>query len=300
MAKVINGYKRKRGDRWDGRRIKVSGLQTLMASLWPNRTDREVYLYDTIDATELMDFIEKKNAEHPDLKTTFFHCVIAAIAKMVYERPIMNRFIRGCRTYERYDISVAFVAKLAFDERAEEALMFFVPDENSTVDDVSRLVVDKVKKVRESAAEGEKAGLDDTLDKLAKLPRPLLMFITKAVRWMDFWGINPKSLTEGDPHFSTIFLSNLGSIKCPAVYHHLNNYGTNSMMITIGTLHDEEVLMPDGSKQIRKMVDIGATIDESIGDGFYFARSLKLVQYICKHPEILDKPINEPSGFDYK
>ena len=300
MAKVINGYKKKRGDRWDGRRIKVSGLQTVMASLWPNRTDREVYLYDTIDATELMKYIERKNAEHPELKLTFFHCVIAAAARMVKERPIMNRFIRGCRTYERYEISVAFVAKLAFEEHAEEALMFFVPDENATVDDVSRMVVDRVKKVRESAKEGNKAGVDDTLDKLAALPRPLLMLITKVVRWLDFWGLNPKSLTEGDPHFSTIFLSNLGSIKCPAVYHHLNNYGTNSMMITIGTLRDEEVLMPDGTKQVRKLCDIGATLDESIGDGFYFARSLKLIHHICAHPELLDRPISEPSGFDYK
>ena len=300
MAKVINGYKRKWGDRWDGRRVKVPGLQTIMATLWPNRTDREVYLHDTIDATELMEFIEKKNLEHPDLKTTFFHCVIAAVARMVRERPVMNRFVRGCRTYERYDISVAFIAKLAFEDHAEEALLFFVPGDESTVDDVSQMVVDKVKKVRDSAKQGNKAGIDDLLDKFAALPRPLLMLVLKIVKWLDFWGKNPKALTEGDPHFCSIFLSNLGSIKCPAVYHHLNNYGTNSMMITIGTLHDEEVLMPDGSKQIRKLVDIGATLDESIGDGFYFARSLKLVQYICEHPEILDRPIGEPSGFDYK
>ena len=72
------------------------------------------------------------------------------------------------------------------------------------------------------------------------------------------------------------------------------------MMITIGTIHDEERIMPDGSKQIRKVCDIGATLDERIGDGFYFARSLKLVHYICAHPEILDQPIGEPSGFDYQ
>ena len=206
----------------------------------------------------------------------------------------------GKAVFAPSDGSVALTAKLAFEDHSEEALMFFVPDENATVDDVSRMVVDKVRKVRENAGKGQKGGVDELLDKLAKLPRPILMFITKVVRWLDFWGINPKALTEGDPHFSTLFLSNLGSIKCPSVYHHLNNYGTNSMMITIGTLHDEEVLMPDGTKQIRKLVDIGATLDESIGDGFYFARSLKLVQYICAHPEILDRPISEPSGFDYK
>ena len=126
------------------------------------------------------------------------------------------------------------------------------------------------------------------------------MFVLKIVKWLDFWGKSPKAITDGDPNYATAFLSNLGSIKCPAVYHHLNNFGTNSMMITIGTIHDEEVLMPDGTKQIRKIVDIGATLDERIGDGFYFARSLKLVHHICAHPEILDRPLNEPSGFDYK
>ena len=298
MAKVINGYKRKWGDRWDGKRVKVTGMQTIVSTLWPKRTDCEVYLNDVLDVTEMLRFVDKKNAEHPDLKTTFFHCVIAAITKMVYERPLMNRFVQAGRTYERYEISTAFTAKLAFDDHAEEALLFFVPKPTDTIDDVSRLVVDRVNKVR--AMGDNKAGVDDLLDSVAKLPRPLIMLIAKIARWLDFWGKSPKALTEGDPHYSSIFLSNLGSIKCPAVYHHLNNYGTNSMMITIGTIHDEERLMPDGSKQIRKMCDIGATLDERIGDGFYFARSLKLLRHIFENPELLERPLNEPSNFDYK
>ena len=298
MAKVINGYKLKWGDRRDGRRIKVAGLQTIMGHLYPNRTDCEVYLHDTIDITELMEFVKEKNAQHPDLKTTFFHCVIAAVAKMVRERPLMNRFVQGRRTYERFDISVAFVAKREFSDTSEEALLFFVPKDEDTVDDVSRMVVDKVTKVRKAG--DNKGGIDDLLDKFAALPRPILMAAIKLVRILDFWGKNPKALTDGDPNYSTVYLSNLGSIKCPAVYHHLNNYGTNSMMITIGTMRDENVLMPDGTTRRRTLVDIGATLDERIGDGFYFARSLKLMHYICANPRLLDRPIGEPSGFDYK
>ena len=71
-------------------------------------------------------------------------------------------------------------------------------------------------------------------------------------------------------------------------------------MVTIGTLHKEEVLMDDGTKQIRDIVSVGATLDERIADGFYFGRSLKLIKYIFENPEILEKPLNEPSGFDYK
>jgi hypothetical protein len=126
------------------------------------------------------------------------------------------------------------------------------------------------------------------------------MLFVRIVRILDFWGINPKALTDGDPNYTTILCSNLGSIQCPAVYHHLSNYGTNSIIVTIGTLHKEEVLMPDGHKEIRDVIDIGATLDERIADGFYFARSLKLIKYIFSHPELLDRPLSEPSGFDYK
>jgi hypothetical protein len=142
-------------------------------------------------------------------------------------------------------------------------------------------------------------GVDKLLDNLAKLPRLLLMVIVRVVRWLDFWGINPKALIEGDPNYTTILTSNLGSIKTPSVYHHLNNYGTNSIMITVGTLHKDEILMPDGTREIRDVVDYGATLDERIADGFYFARSMKLIKHIFAHPELLDVPLGEPSGFEY-
>ncbi len=46
--------KRRWGDRRDARWVKeVTGLQTVMANLMPNRADCEVYLHDTFDATEL-------------------------------------------------------------------------------------------------------------------------------------------------------------------------------------------------------------------------------------------------------
>ena len=57
--------------------------------------------------------------------------------------------------------------------------------------------------------------------------------------------------------------------------------------------------MPDGSKQIRDVVEIGATVDESIADGFYFARSLKLVKHLFANPELLEVPLETPSNFEY-
>ena len=286
------------GDRRDGKRVTAPGLQTVMTALFPKRTESEVYLHDTLDATELLKYLAKQNEGREDGKMTIFHCVITCLAKMLYERPTMNRFIQGYRIYERNEISLSFVAKRRFADGTEESLMYLITSPEETVNDISARIIGDVREMRKS--EHSTGGIDELLDKFAALPRPLLASSVRVIRWLDFWGKNPKFLTDGDPNYSSILVSNLGSIKCPSVYHHLNNYGTNSIMVTIGTLHKEEILMDDGHKEIRDVVDIGATLDERIGDGFYFARSLKLVRYIFEHPELLERPLGEPSGFDYK
>lgn len=290
--------KRHCGDRRDARWVKANGLQTVMANIMPNRADSEVYLHDVIDATELVKFLEAKNALHPDYKTTVFHAFIVGVARMIKERPLMNRYISGRRTYERYDITLSFIAKRRFADGAEEALLTVTARDDDTLDSVSRHIVGDVTRTRQS--EHSTDGIDVWIDRFAKVPRILSMALFRVIRWLDFWGIMPKALTEGDTNYSTVLLSNLGSIGCPSVYHHLNNYGTNSIVITLGTLHKEELLMPDGTHELRDVVDFGATLDERIADGFYFARSLKLVKYIFAHPELLDQPLGEPSGFEYK
>ena len=292
------GEKRRRGDRRDGAWVRdVTGLQAIMMNLMPNRTDCEVCLHDQLDATELVKYLEKKNLQHPDFKTTVFHCFVLSLARMVKERPLMNRFIQGRRMYMRNDITMGFVAKRRFADGAEESLMFMNARDDDVIDTISRRIYGDVREVK--SHEHSTGGVDATMDVLKKLPRLLLMLVCRVVRLMDFWGVNPESLTEGDPNYSSIFCSNLGSIKCPSVYHHLNNYGTNSIMITIGMLHKEELIMDDGSKAIRDVLDISATLDERIADGFYFARSLKLVKHIFANPAILDMPLAQPSGFDF-
>ncbi|MBR4164045.1 MAG: 2-oxo acid dehydrogenase subunit E2, partial [Solobacterium sp.] len=286
------------GDRRDGKKVDAPGLQTVMTALFPKRTECEVYLHDTIDATELVKYLEKKNEGKTEEKMTIFHCMITGLARMLYERPIMNRFIQGYRIYERNEISLSFVAKRRFKDSSEEALMYLITKPTDTVNEISKEIIGDVREMRKS--EHATGGVDELLDKFAAMPRLVMAGSVKVIRWLDFWGVNPEFLTEGDPNYSSILVSNLGSIKCPSVYHHLNNYGTNSIMVTIGTLHKEEMVMPDGHKEIRDVIDIGATLDERIGDGFYFARSLKLIKHIFAHPELLEKPFNEPSGFDYK
>ena len=286
----MSEYKKRWGDRRDARWVReVDGMHAIMPHLMPKRTDAEVYLAARMDVTEALAYLQKKNEGEEEYRATLFHCFIMAVAKTVYLRPLLNRYISGRRVYERDKITLGFVVKKRFEDHSEESLMVTEALEDWTLTEVTKKVVGKVHTVRGQ----DSFGLDNTLDLLKKLPRPVMMLAMWGFRTLDFFGKMPKALTDEDINYSTVALSNLGSIRCTAVYHHLNNYGNNSIMVTIGTIHKEEVFQPDGSRAVRDIVDVGVTLDERIADGFYFGRSWKIVQYLLSNPELLDRPLKE-------
>lgn len=291
----MSDYKKRWGDRRDARWVReVDGMHAIMPHLMPKRTDAEVYLSAKMDVTEALAYIEQKNEGEEEYRATLFHCFIMAIAKTVYLRPLLNRYISGRRVYERDKITLGFVVKKRFEDHSEESLMVTEALEDWTLTAVTQKVVGKIHTVRAQ----DSFGLDDTLDLLKKLPRPIMMLAMWGFRTLDFFGKMPKALTDEDINYSTVALSNLGSIRCPAVYHHLNNYGNNSIMVTIGTIHKEEVFQPDGSRAVRDIVDVGVTLDERIADGFYFGRSWKIVQYLLNNPQLLDRPLKEEIDYE--
>ena len=291
----MSDYKKRWGDRRDARWVReVDGMHAVMPHLMPKRTDAEVYLAAKMDVTAALAYIEQKNEGEEEYRATLFHCFIMAIAKTVYLRPLLNRYISGRRVYQRDKITLGFVVKKRFEDHSEESLMVTEALEDWTLTEVTKKVVGKVHTVRGQ----DSFGLDDTLDLLKKLPRPIMMLAMWGFRTLDFFGKMPKALTDEDINYSTVALSNLGSIRCPAVYHHLNNYGNNSIMVTIGTIHKEGVFQPDGSRAVRDIVDVGVTLDERIADGFYFGRSWKIVQYLLNEPQLLDRPLKEEIDYE--
>lgn len=286
---------RRWGDRKDARWIRdMDSLHVILPHLMNHRTDAEVYVNMEFDVTDTLHYIEQKNAGEEEYRATLFHCILMAVAKTIYFRPQLNCFISGRRFYQRNEITLGFVAKKRFEDHSEESLMVIPAPEDWTLTEVTRKVVGKVHKARTEKNDG----VNGAMDVLKKLPRPLLMFVIWIIKTLDFYGKVPDFLRQDDPNFATVFLTNLGSIKCPSVYHHLNNYGSSSIMAAIGTIRKTEKIAADGSRKVRDVVDIGFTLDERIADGFYFARSLKIVQHLLAHPELLELPLNQEVDYE--
>ncbi len=249
-------------------------IQAIVPFIMPKRTDAEVSSTVDIDITKLVEFVDKQNEKDLGYKMTYFHALSSCFAKTVFNRPALNRFVKNKRLYERNKITFAFIAKDKLSDKGEERIICIDIDPKDNIMSYSKKVAVDVFKVRKEGSND----MDGILSFFTSLPKWLLSIIVRIVMFMDNHGISPKSLTEGDTNYATILLSNLGSIKTNSVYHHLNEYGTNSVVITIGTIREEKG---------KKKVDITATLDERIADGFYFAKSIQLAEYIAKNPELL-------------
>ena len=64
-------------------------------------------------------------------------------------------------------------------------------------------------------------------------------------------------------------------------------------MATIGEIKPEEIITESGKKETKKQCEFGINLDERIADGYYMAKSVKLLQYIFDNPELLENPANE-------
>ena len=96
-----------------------------------------------------------------------------------------------------------------------------------------------------------------------------------------------------------MILSNIGTLHCEAIYHNVTEFGTCPGLITIGEAKDEEVVI-NGKKEIRKYCSFGLTMDERIGDGFYFIKSIKLMEHILNNPELLEGRADEKIEVELK
>ena len=89
-----------------------------------------------------------------------------------------------------------------------------------------------------------------------------------------------------------MIVSNLGSIGCGAIFHNINDFGNSSSLLTMGEIKDEEIITGK-TREVRKICEWGMNFDERIADGYYFAKSAKVLQYLLSHPELLEEPASK-------
>ena len=278
--------KRRWGDRIDATLVRDNDpLHFFMPYLYPNRADNEAVLQEEVDLTALNAFLAEKNKGLTTDKYTLMHAVCTALVRTITLRPKLNYFIKGNRLYHRNDISLSFVVKKQFADNGKEALAFRKFGPETTIDTLHQTVMEEIHDCRSDKLDNSTAGME----LFTHLPRWLMRIAMRILFLLDYYGRVPQALIKADPNYSTVLISNLGSIKLNANYHHLSNWGTCSLFLVIGEKHMAPIFQPDGSYEMREVVNLSITLDERIADGYYYAKSIQIFKHLLQHPELLNE-----------
>ena len=287
--------KKKFGDRKDGVLLRnIHPLHIVMPLMYPNRCDNEAFISERIDLTHVNAYLEKKNASDPEYRYNLFQVMITAMLKTITLRPKMNRFIANQAMYQRNEVSAAFTVKKIFSDNGAEALAIIHSKGSDTIDTIHDEIYRQVSFCRSDK-------LDDgmkSVDLVSKAPRLVLNLLGALLRFLDRHGWVPYALIKGDPYYSSAVLSNLGSVKLHAGYHHLTNWGTTSVFCAIGEIKNRPFYNDDGSITMKPSVDIGLTIDERLADGYYYSKTVRLLRKLLENPELLELPLENEVDYE--
>ena len=277
---------RRFGDRKDGRRVRsLTPMAQLIPYIMKERSDSQNHLAETLDIGRVEAYINKKKKEGLG-SFGFMHFMIAAYIRTVAEFPALNRFVNGQKVFTRdgyAEVSLAIKREMMLESPDTVVKITLSPDANA--DDV----YDALNSVITAYREVKDSGFDKTAKILNYIPGLVKRFAFAMIRFFDYLGVLPRFLTRISPFHASMFITSMGSLGIPPIYHHLYNLGNVPLFISFGLRRREYVPTHDGSVRHRTVVDIKFVTDERICDGYYFAAALKNIKRFFRHPELLDE-----------
>lgn len=270
------------GRRSDGVKIKnLSAVQQIMPHIMNARHDSQnLYRYQA-----RCEGFDKFIAEELEKGVSFnyMHLVIASLVRLIALRPQLNRFVMNGRIFKRKKIYVSFVVKKSLRDNAEETTVKLELNGTENIYEIKDYIDREVKKNSSVKAKND---TDKTARLLTIVPNGCIKFLMWIIKGLDKHGCLPKKIIEVSPFHTSIFVTNLKSIKIDYIYHHLYDFGTTSLFVSMG----KEAMVPvvdNNQLAIGKVMQLGVVTDERFCDGFYYANSLRLWKRIVENPSVL-------------
>lgn len=284
---MANNYKRRFGDRVDGRRIRsLNGFYNFIPFIMPQRNDALNYYEQAFEITEADRWFRRQRVSGYK-GIGMLHLLIASYVRACAYLPGLNRFVVGRRIYARNNIEIVMTVKRSLSIDATETTIKVVFEPTDTIFDVYRKMNAAIDEVKNS---DEENGTEEFANKFANLPRFLIRAAIGLIRVCDYFGLIPKSVLDVSPFHGSMIITDLGSLGIGPIYHHIYNFGTLPVFVAFGAKRHVHELDRHGQVVDRKYVDAKFVLDERTVDGHYYATVFKLINRCIADPSILELP----------
>ena len=267
--------------RSDGRRVKtIAPFAQIIPYIMTTRNDATNMTSIEFPYAAIMNYI---NTERKKGRTelSMLASLIAAYIRTLSKYPELNRFCIAKKVYARYGIWTSFVTlKDDYNGTGErpETVVKILWRGDETIQEVSEIVNSEIERNRKPSNSNN---MDNFIRRLFSIPI-LPSFLVACIRGADKLGLLPKAIIKLSPFHTSIFFSNMASIRANPIYHHLYNFGSTSAFISLG--------IDIGN---RKKYNMKIATDERICSGSSYVVAMRYFLSNLNHPEALETPPDE-------
>ena len=267
------------------RRVKtISPMSAVIPFIMVNRTGSQNFISDSVDIEKVEKYIKEKQTQGMQ-NISMMHVMIAAYIRLVSQRPALNRFIRGQRVWTRKNVEVSLTIKKEMSLDSPDTVVKITLPPSATLDDVYTALNNEIVSYRANPG----GDFDDTARAFTRLPGLIFKFAVASLRFLDYFGLMPKAIAKVSPFHCSYFITSMGSLGIPPIYHHLYDFGSCPVFFSFGAKRRTYEIDNTGLVRRRQYMDFTFVLDERICDGYYYASALKLLKNILKNPWQLDE-----------
>lgn len=232
----------------------------------PTRNEAAIFTTLHIQASKLPKYLKEK-------KLRLFPYVLYACLISAQRHPVLNRFVLGQKRYEHKRHWISTVVKADKHDETSSHFVKFELLEGMSAFEIQTMLDQLMTQTRTHKAHNS----DRLMSFLALIPDFIFSIGIKIAAWLDRADLLPNGLIALDPLHTSLVIANLGSIHGQSVAHHLFNWGTCSLVITLGEMNTEGEF------------DVTFAIDERIGEGLGFIRAFETFKSILEDPYGFDE-----------
>ncbi len=269
--------------RADGKRLRnTDPMYTVAAYIMDKRMDSMNMVTIDIPVDPVQNYLNEKRKQGVVL--SHMDVLVSAYLRTMAEFPMLNRFIVNRKPYARNEYAIAMVVlKSGKMDNGTMSKMYFQPDYTifQVHDTIEKYVTDN----RETP---DNNGTEKLIKILLSFPGVLPVGVG-IFKFLDKHGLLPKAIIDMSPFHNSLVISNLASIRTNHIYHHIYEFGTTSVFITMGV--PREVPKRKGNEIIHeKCMPLGVVMDERICSGSYYSMAFRKMRSYLKDPVLLEIP----------
>lgn len=268
--------------RADGYRVRGNdAMYELVPYIMPYRYDASNSVTVDIDLSLMQDYIKK--CRKKGINMSHMSIIIAGALRIASQNPFLNRFVMNRKIYARNHFCVSFVTLQPGKTSDTVNKLYFNLDDD--IFTVNQKVQDAIERTQHPTSQN---AMDKLMASLVRIPF-LVGAAVGVLKFIDKYFTLPFSIINASPFHTSLFITNLASIRTNAIYHHLYEFGTTGIFISMGQ-PEKRVEKNGETVEERKIMPLGIVTDERIANGHYYGRCFRELNKYYRNPELLEIP----------